>query len=284
MKQRSITAVLFAIVMIGGIYWNQYSFQILFTLITAGMLWEFLGLVFQEQEEFAFRRKIVGLFIGLTPALWLGLTKITVAGWSIDCSPADLVFAGTVLYLTAFLTILAFTLELFWQSQSPAAALGKHLLGLFYIGLPIIFLYSLANPDSVYTPNRVFGLLWLIWTNDSCAYIVGSRLGKTKLFERISPKKTWEGAIGGAIGAMLMAWALAQFFPAYNLAQWLVLALLASVIGTLGDLVESMLKRNAGVKDSGNLLPGHGGLLDRFDSFIFVLPFAWLAVLLLEKG
>ena len=137
---------------------------------------------------------------------------------------------------------------------------------------------SLSLSGSAYQPLRVFGLLLLIWTNDTMAYFVGSQLGRRKLFERISPKKTWEGTIGGGLCAVLVAWGLSFIIKDFTQPQWLVLGMVAAVFGTLGDLVESMLKRSVGVKDSGNLLPGHGGLLDRFDAFIFALPFFWLAL------
>ena len=129
-----------------------------------------------------------------------------------------------------------------------------------------------------YSPHRVWGLLWLVWTNDSFAYIIGSRIGKTKLFERISPNKTWEGTIGGAIGAIIMAWVLSLYFSDFTMVEWVSLALVAAIFGTMGDLVESMMKRSLGVKDSGSLLPGHGGMLDRFDAFIFAIPFYFIVL------
>ncbi len=114
------------------------------------------------------------------------------------------------------------------------------------------------------------------------AYFVGSQLGRRKLFERISPKKTWEGTIGGGLCTVLIAWGLSFLIDDFTVTQWIALGAVAAVFGTLGDLVESMLKRSVGVKDSGNLLPGHGGLLDRFDAFIFALPFYWLTLMLLK--
>jgi phosphatidate cytidylyltransferase len=122
------------------------------------------------------------------------------------------------------------------------------------------------------------GIFWLIWTNDTMAYLIGSQIGRRKLFERISPKKTWEGTIGGAICTVLMAWAISLYFNDFSTAQWLAVGAMVGIFGTLGDLVESMLKRSIGVKDSGTLLPGHGGLLDRFDSFLFVVVWVWVVV------
>lgn len=276
--------------MIGGIYWNRYSFELLFIFIAAGALWEFFGLVFPEDYAHRRFRRAAGTALGILPVALMGLVIIHSAffGWSTPAEMADghwqkqQEWAGILFAATGLLTMLALALELFLHDKAPASAIGHYLLGFFYIGLPVILLFSLATPAANYAPNRVFGLLWLIWTNDTIAYLVGSQIGKNKLFERISPKKTWEGTVGGVIGAVGMAWALAQSVPDYTLEQWLALGLIAGVLGTIGDLVESLLKRTAGVKDSGALMPGHGGLLDRFDSFIFILPFAWLALALLS--
>ena len=123
-------------------------------------------------------------------------------------------------------------------------------------------------------PNIIFGLLLLTWANDTGAYLIGSQIGRTKLFPRISPKKTWEGSLGGVLVAFMTAYLLSLFFKDLVLKDWLILAFLVSIFGSIGDLVESMLKRSLKIKDSGNLLPGHGGMLDRFDAFLFLLPFA----------
>ncbi|MEO0775984.1 MAG: phosphatidate cytidylyltransferase, partial [Bacteroidota bacterium] len=130
--------------------------------------------------------------------------------------------------------------------------------------------------------NTVFGLLLLTWSNDTAAYLVGSRIGKTPLFPRISPKKTWEGSLGGVVITFLIAFLISQWFREHSTKQWLVLAGIVAIFGSTGDLVESMLKRSENIKDSGNLLPGHGGVLDRFDAFIFLLPFATAYLLLIK--
>jgi len=124
------------------------------------------------------------------------------------------------------------------------------------------------------------GLLILIWTCDSMAYLVGRKLGKTRLFERVSPKKTWEGIYGAIVGTMLVALLLYPILGLYNYTFWIIMAVLVVVFGTLGDLIQSHIKRQFNVKDSGNLMPGHGGFWDRFDSFVFLLPFVSLLILL----
>lgn len=272
--------------MIGGIFWSRETFLGLFLLITVGALWELFGLVLPAGEPGLRRRKIIGIAIGLLPVLLFagtvsnnGICDVgTTAEFAGSHVAALMETAGCSLILVGILTMLAFAAELFQGSKTPAQIIGSYLMGVFYIGLPVCLLFWIAAPDIVYQPNRVFGLLGLVWTNDTLAYLVGSRFGKTKLFERISPKKTWEGTLGGIIGAIGMAWCLAQYIPDFNLAQWLALGAVVGIFGTLGDLVESMLKRSVGVKDSGSLLPGHGGFLDRFDAFIFCLPFFWLVL------
>lgn len=124
------------------------------------------------------------------------------------------------------------------------------------------------------------GVLILIWTCDSMAYLVGRKIGKTKLFERVSPKKTWEGIYGAIVGTLLVSILLYPLFHLYTYSFWLILAVLVVLFGTLGDLIQSHIKRQFGVKDSGNLMPGHGGFWDRFDSFVFLLPFVSLLILL----
>ena len=121
----------------------------------------------------------------------------------------------------------------------------------------------------------MLGIILLIWASDVAAYLVGSFIGKNKLFERISPGKTWEGSVGALIINIGCAFLVANWFPELALKHWIVISVLVSIFGTIGDLVESMFKRQAGVKDSGKIMPGHGGILDRFDSLLFVSPFIY---------
>jgi phosphatidate cytidylyltransferase len=263
MRQRIITAIVFVAAMLGGVFGGKLAFQILCTLITAGCLWELMGLLLPEEKGKSIRQTI-GLTFGLATSF----------ATSIDFGII------LTLYFLPILMFLTLALELFSTSKTPFANVGSYLIGAFYISLPFVLLQHIAKSYSLhdYSPLRVFGLLLLIWTNDTMAYFIGSQLGRRKLFERISPKKTWEGTIGGGILTVLVAWGLSFIIKDFTQTQWLVLGAVAAIFGTLGDLVESMLKRSIGVKDSGNLLPGHGGLLDRFDAFIFALPFFWLAL------
>ena len=175
------------------------------------------------------------------------------------------------------------------QSNNP-----KLLISLLYIGGGCIFvplIYKNENSENVYylfqnffnnqSQITMIGLLCIIWASDTFAYLTGKAFGKHKLFERISPKKTIEGFLGGLVGAMIIATTI-SYSSARPLWQWLVLAVILVVTGTLGDLVESSFKRAAKVKDSGTILPGHGGLLDRLDSLIFASPFAYLTLLIFD--
>lgn len=261
--------------MLGGIFMGKYSFFALFALVTVGCLWELFGLLFAGQQHSKLRQAL-GAAWGLAPYVLLG-------GSALDFWGTNFAFAGIM--VIAFAAVPFFLLELFLNPERPFDNVGRFLLGIFYISIPFCLLVQLSLPmeeglgDAGYSPWRVMGLLLLVWSNDSFAYILGSQLGKRKLFERVSPKKTWEGFIGGGICALLVAWGLSYGLDVFSLPQWLALAVVAVVFGTLGDLVESMLKRSLGIKDSGNLLPGHGGLLDRFDAFIFAIPFYWLVMM-----
>jgi phosphatidate cytidylyltransferase len=270
MKQRAITALIFVSVMLMGLYSGKASFALLFGVITALCLWEFFDIVFEEGKKRDYVRKGMAIFFGMLPYTAVSLLHLNVLG-----------FSANQLFLASFalipLVFLCFVFELFSKSEHPFHNVALTLLGMTYISAPFAMLNLIAFDGNSFSSNVVFGLLLMIWANDSGAYIVGSKLGKNKLLPRISPKKTWEGFFGGVAVSFLAGWALSHFFKQDNnltLQNWLVLAGICSVFGTIGDLVESMLKRSFEVKDSGSLLPGHGGFLDRFDAFIFLIPFA----------
>ncbi len=165
---------------------------------------------------------------------------------------------------------------LFSKKEKTFNTLQKFITGLFYIGGGCIFLTMIPYKNDEFAKYLIMGIFILIWVNDSFAYLVGRSIGRTKLFPAVSPKKTWEGTIGGLIFTLIAAYIMASYEPIVSKGQWVVLAAAIVVMGSLGDLVESKLKRAAGVKDSGAILPGHGGMLDRLDSLIFATPFAYL--------
>ncbi|MDB4495338.1 phosphatidate cytidylyltransferase [Flavobacteriaceae bacterium] len=152
--------------------------------------------------------------------------------------------------------------------------------GVFYIGGGCIFLTLIPYTTPEFAKMLITGIFLIIWMNDSFAYLIGKQFGKNKLYPSVSPKKTFEGAIGGLVFGLLAAVLIAQIDPLLSLYQWLLLATVVVITGNLGDLLESKFKRVAGVKDSGAILPGHGGMLDRLDSLIFAAPFAYLLIII----
>lgn len=210
-RTRTLTAIVFSIIMLAGLLWNKWSFIVLFTLIHFGCWYEFIALI----------KKI-----------------------------------------------------------DPENYKTKSLLGLFYITLPVVLMiWMRVNHFNGFDDNYLkvipCGIVFSIWINDTMAYIVGSLIGKTPL-SSISPKKTREGTIGGAILCVIVITVAGYFTGLYSVASWIVISLFCAVFGTLGDLLESKLKRLADVKDSGTLMPGHGGFLDRFDSMLVAIPFVFV--------
>jgi phosphatidate cytidylyltransferase len=183
-----------------------------------------------------------------------------------------------LLTLTFLGVLYVFIYEMFRKNDNPFENIAITLLGIIYIAVPISLFWPIAYRENIYQYNSslIFGFFIIIWTYDSFAYLSGMKFGKRKLFERISPKKSWEGAIGGYIFALLAAYILSTIFDDLTLVQWLVTASLIAIFGTLGDLAESMLKRSLNIKDSSNFLPGHGGLLDRFDALFLAVPALYL--------
>lgn len=189
--------------------------------------------------------------------------------------PVTIVMLHLLLLATIFVSgkCIAF---LFDDGPAPFDRTAKYVYLFGYIILPFILLAKIPFQDDYYEPKIIFGIFVLIWTNDTFAFIVGKTMGKNKLFEKISPKKTIEGFIGGVGFAVVMSAIISNLFTDLHWFVWMVTALIIGIIGTLGDLVESKFKRLAGVKDSGNIMPGHGGILDRLDSVIFAAPFVFL--------
>ena len=265
--QRAFTAVIFVIVMLLGLYSHHYTFVLLFAIITAGCLWEFFLMVMDRESRRDLIRLFIGVAFGLTPFV---LASVLQLGW-VDMTDEFVIVSAGLFFPFIFL---AFIYELFSKSERPFMNVAYIVLGMVYIGAPFALLDFIAFDGDKFYADTVLGLLLLSWANDTGAYLVGSKIGKTKLIPRISPNKTWEGSIGGVCITFLAAWALYYLFQDDTNVNWFVLGGIVSIFGSIGDLIESMLKRTAGVKDSGRLMPGHGGLLDRFDAFIFLLPFA----------
>ncbi len=260
---RSLTAVFFVIVMVGSALLGQYVFAVLLFIITILSLNEFIGIVSDNN---------------VSPALWPtliagGITYVAFAANAMGLMPVESLFAVIPFIFSIFIT------ELWRKKAKPFTNIAMSLAGIIYVSLPFGLLMYFFDPVIVSGPLHygvVLGFLFILWLNDTGAYFVGSLMGKHKLFERISPGKTWEGSAGGALFALLTAWGLSNVFTQLDVVQWLILSIIIVVSGTLGDLVESMLKRSLGIKDSGSLLPGHGGLLDRFDAVLLSAPFVFV--------
>ncbi len=181
---------------------------------------------------------------------------------------------------------LIFVIAIFTKNEKPVQDVAYTVAGIIYVGIPFALLNRVSwmqeginngkIPGCDYNFHLILGPILLIWASDTFAYLVGSLIGKRKLYERISPGKTWEGTIGGGVLTLASAYIFAGWFPEIAFVHWLVISALVVVFGTLGDLFESLLKRQAGIKDSGKIMPGHGGILNRFDSLIFVTPFVYL--------
>ena len=264
---RALTAVIFVAVMVGGLFGGHYSFVTLFLLITGLCLWEYLGLVLENAGKKDLIRKLLGLGMGILPFVLASIVQLNLIS-----DRENFIVLASILFSP--FVFLSFVYELYAGSEKPFTNLAYLILGVFYIGIPFALLDFVAFSGEYFYATTVLGLLLLTWTNDTMAYLIGSQIGKTPLFPRISPKKTWEGTLGGAAVSFIVAYLLSLYIPDLSFINWMVLALIISVFGSLGDLVESMLKRSHQIKDSGSLLPGHGGFLDRFDGFIFMLPFA----------
>jgi phosphatidate cytidylyltransferase len=157
--------------------------------------------------------------------------------------------------------------------RKPFTNIAFTFLGIFYVAVPFSLLNIAAFEDNIYNYEIIFGCLFILWASDTGAYFAGTLFGKRKLFERISPKKSWEGFFGGAMLALIFAYGLSRYFQTISLTQWIVIGIIIIVGGTFGDLVESLLKRSFEIKDSGSSIPGHGGFLDRFDGLLISAPF-----------
>ncbi|MBS1656600.1 MAG: phosphatidate cytidylyltransferase [Bacteroidetes bacterium] len=274
LPRRALTAVIFGAVMLGGMLWSRYSFAALVFIINAGSLYEYLRLVKKHQQYTPLQARTtsrVTLLLGCLfhASVWYALNDAFVGLIAVLIIP---------FILLVFITDLMMNTTMKWKNALLNAG------GLVYVSLFLFCFYVLvappfylgaANTEPWYPQfaSIPLGIVLLVWANDTFAYFAGSLLGKHRIAPEISPKKSWEGFAGGLVFALVTAYVLSGFYFSLNPVQWMVVASLVVVFGTLGDFFESWLKRQAGVKDSGSLMPGHGGFLDRFDALIFCLPF-----------
>lgn len=270
---RTIVGILFITVMVGGIIWRPDTMILLFATITGMTLWEFYGLVNDNIDDTHVNR-----FISTVAGIYM---LLAITALQIRLAEGFAIFIPYILTMTYL-----FISELYMQNKNAVNCWAYTALGQFYIALPFSMTSILAfrtADDGIpsYNPLLPLCVFIFLWTNDTGAYCSGSLLGKHKLFPRISPSKTWEGSIGGGLLVLVVAGIVGWLcddreITAHPLSimEWLGLGLVTAVFGTWGDLVESLFKRTIGIKDSGNILPGHGGMLDRFDSSLLAIPAA----------
>ena len=275
---RKPSGLVLVAVFVGAVLGSQWSFGALLLLILVGGQTEFYKLA---RETGLSPQRWMGLAVGV---LLFALNFIVFRQFSRSVTDEA---GGAVLYLLLYIGLLLPTLfvcELFRRSATPLANLGATLLGVLYVAVPLsLLLYvPVLAGDGVWRPETVLCYIFIIWANDVFAYLVGMTFGRHRLCERLSPKKSWEGFFGGLAGAVATGLAAAYALDA-NYWVWGGLALVASLSGVAGDLVESMFKREAGVKDSGQVIPGHGGVLDRFDALLLSAPYVFLYLLLVGR-
>ncbi|GAB2981368.1 phosphatidate cytidylyltransferase [Mucilaginibacter puniceus] len=264
--KRLTTGVLLVILITLAVINGAYSFIALILLINLLSLLEFYRLL--GPENIAYQK-----FYGTGLSFGLLLTIFFVSTGS---SPH-------LLLLNIPLAYAVFINELYRRDEEPFKQLAYTFLGVIWITLPLCLLIATAFTENIsgeYHGKIIAGYFCLLWSHDSFAYIFGKALGRHPLFKSLSPGKTWEGSIGGAIIAITIACAISLYVPQLSLICWLGMAMIVIFFGTYGDFVKSLLKRSLNVKDSGTLLPGHGGMLDRFDSLIGSAPFVYIYLLL----
>ena len=266
---RTITGVIFVAAIVAS-FLRPEAMVLLFSIVTGLTIWEFTGLV-NERENVTINRficTVAGVYF------FFAMTYF--------CSDLYAGVAKSVVFIPYLITIIYLLIaELYLKQDDPVQDWAYTMLSQMYIALPFSMLNVLAftsDSSSVVVFNTLLPLsvFVFLWMNDTGAYCVGSLIGRHKLFPRISPGKSWEGSIGGAVVVLAVAAAISIYIDdvMLTLPQWLGLGLVVVVFGTWGDLVESLFKRTLGIKDSGNILPGHGGMLDRFDSSLLAIPAA----------
>jgi phosphatidate cytidylyltransferase len=243
-----------------------------------------LVLLIGTQYEYYLMIRSSGVRPQLVPGIIAGITI-----YIISTLVASEAIGKRFFFVLLLLVPIILVIELYRRQEKPFDSLAHTFFSILYSAVPFsMFPFAafsrtglnsiLPHPDVIFSPGIIIGFFILIWANDTGAYLTGMSLGRHKLMVRISPKKTLEGFIGGILIASLVAWFLSDWLGVMDKIHWIIIALIISVAGTYGDLVESMLKRSAGVKDSGTILPGHGGFLDRFDSTIISFPLVYLFI------
>jgi phosphatidate cytidylyltransferase len=271
--RRTLTGAWIVIFILGGFWLHPVSFFLTGLVLLAGTQYEYYKMITNTGVR---PQMATGLIAGIT--LYVLATLIA---WGVIPWKSFLVLVPIMLFIIV--------LELYRKQEKPFDSLAHTFFSVLYIAVPFSMVpfsaFSrtglnslLPHPDIRFSPGIIIGFFFLLWANDTGAYLTGILIGRHRLMERISPKKTWEGFFGGVIIAASVAWLLSGWLGVVDKLHWIIISVIISVAGTYGDLAESMLKRSVGVKDSGSLMPGHGGFLDRFDSAIISFPLVYLFI------
>ncbi len=258
--KRTISGFLFVLLIVGSILLSRFTFAPFFAMICGWAVYEFHKLTNKQPDI------TINPWIGLTGGVLLFICSFLYASgfWRYP------VYSIYGLYI-----VLVLISELYRQKDNPINNWAYFILGQIFIALPFSLLNYILFIDN-WKPLLLLSVFVTIWVNDTGAYLIGVTFGKHRLFERISPKKSWEGFIGGAIAALLSGYVFSILIPEISLIKWFIFSEVIVVFGTFGDLMESLIKRTMDVKDSGNVIPGHGGLLDRFDSMLLAAPVVFI--------
>lgn len=268
MLTRAITGAVFVVVLIGAVLLSEYGLSALFLLATIVGTNEYFSLIENYQETKVPRA--LGIF--LAAAVYIVFVFHSI-----------LPFDGLSFWVLLPLITIVFLFELYQQNTRPFQNIAQTIAPVVYIAIPFSLLIKLPMINGAYQMEWVLTYFFLQWSNDTGAYLGGKAFGKRKLFERVSPNKTWEGTISGVALTVLIGLICSWGFGAINYFHVIGMAIIVGVFGSLGDLVQSVLKRSVNVKDSGNIMPGHGGVLDRFDGVLIAMPWVYFWVYLLES-
>ncbi|MGH1386249.1 phosphatidate cytidylyltransferase [Kordia sp.] len=264
---RSLTGLIFVTLLISSVYYSQSAIFAVFTIFGLLCMFEFSKLInLKGFVQYIIFLAILGVFVF----------------WKLLQPDAKIEEATLILLVFSIFVSLFLIRDLFSKKIIPQYEFKKYLLVAFYMSSSFAFLLLIPNATETYEPYIILGSFILVWVNDSFAYITGKNFGRQKLFARISPKKTVEGFLGGLLFSCIASYFIAKFTETLSFSSWLIMAIIISSIGTIGDLIQSKFKRQANVKDSGTLMPGHGGIFDRLDSMIFSAPFIYLFLKILH--
>lgn len=258
LQQRTIVGISGALLFVFCLYFSEWSYLLLILALSLLGQIEFYGLIREDGDDPLTKWGIIN-------GILLNLICFFVARGDL---PTKAFFLFFVLLGVIYIS------ELYRKASNPFENIAYTMIGVFYVAMPLALLHFASFSNGFFSYQIALGCFFLLWASDTGAYFAGRTLGKNKLFPRISPNKTWEGLAGGQLMAIGIAVVLGIYFTDLPLWKWLCLSVIICITGTYGDLIESMLKRSLQIKDSGTLIPGHGGILDRFDGLLMAAPFA----------